>query len=338
MVSHPNFDPECARRLNEVIARGAGRGLAAVFDFDNTLICGDIGEATLAWLIRQGKITARPGLFPPIQVGERVIEANTSADLAIYYDALLNPTVHGSKDPTPLASGYVWAVEVMRELTVKDVVDATGAVWGLSEPGRHPHIEATPGGRSYPVPFVYPEMIELLSELLQNGYKVWIFSASNAWSVRWVVTRILNPELVRRGAGPGIPPEQVVGITSLLRAVDGELSKDVVLVREDAAYARLEETAVSQWQISPLLQFPVPTYSGKVGLIWEALGRAPYFGAGDSPGDLSMLSFCEHRLWVHRRGKDAYRRAMLERRKPDEAERWIEHEAKTPPGPVAERR
>jgi len=318
-----NWPASCRERLDEWISQGAGQRLAAVFDFDNTLISGDIGEATLAWLIREGRIPVRAEQCPPFKVNGRPVVAEATADLASYYEALLSPTVHGSKDPTPLASGYVWAVQAMRDLTVRDVVCATEQVWAKSQPGQHPRIEVTTGGPSYPVPFFHAEMLELLAELLRNEFDVWIFSASNAWSVRWVVTRILNPELKARGA-TGIPAEHVIGITTLLRDDEGGLLKDAVLIRENPGYASLEDSLFLRLRLSSFLQFPVPAYSGKVAAIWDAISRRPFLGAGDSPGDLPMLSFCERRLWLNREGKTEYRRQMIQasRAEPDT---WVEH-------------
>jgi len=39
--------------LERLIESGAGKGHAAVFDFDNTIVCGDIGEATFALLAKE---------------------------------------------------------------------------------------------------------------------------------------------------------------------------------------------------------------------------------------------------------------------------------------------
>ena len=48
------WNPATRQRLETLIRVGAGRRLPVTFDFDNTLVCGDIGEATLALLVRSG--------------------------------------------------------------------------------------------------------------------------------------------------------------------------------------------------------------------------------------------------------------------------------------------
>jgi hypothetical protein len=227
-------------------------------------------------------------------------------DITAYYEAFLAATAHGAADPTPLANGYVWVVEIMAGLTPWDVVQATQEAFACGTPMRSRMIEVTPGKTSFPAPFFYPEMVELIAELRRHEFDVWIISASNVWSVRWMITRALNPLLLAHGAASGIPADRVVGVSALLYDRAGSLYKDALLVRENPAYAALEERTLRSFQLTSRLQYPVPTYAGKVGCIWDAVGRHPYLAAGDSPGDHAMLSFSEHRLWIMRMDKPAY--------------------------------
>jgi phosphoserine phosphatase len=333
----PGWSGEVRAKLDEIIRAGAGKGLTAVFDFDNTLVWGDIGEATLAVLVRDGVLSLHqlaPDLAPAFHLADGTkVAPGTVPDLTRYYEALLDPTVHGPEDPTPLANGYTWAVEVMRGLTLDQVTSAVRKAWDLSRAGHATRIEISPGGSAFPVPFFYPEMVELLGQLLRHEFEVWIFSASNVWSVRWVVSRILNPLLFRHGAPHGIAADHVVGVSALLASPDGGLQKESVLVRVDPAYASLDESRLAGLRLTRWLHFPVPTYSGKVAAIWDALGHKPFLGAGDSPGDLPMLSFCEHRLWIDRVEKPGYRAAM-ERVRERFPGNWLAQPVRTqaPPG------
>ncbi len=302
--------------LESLIQAGAGKDRPVVFDFDNTIVCGDIGEAVLAMLVRDGQLTVAsaakvwsPALVPseghPIDLG-------SVRDLTEYYEALLAPTTHGGKDPMPLANGYAWAVEIMRDLSLLEVVRATQKVWALSQPMQERHLEVTPGHTSYPVPFFYPAIVEFMAELLRAQFEVWIVSASNVWSVRWLVLNGLNPLIKAHGIHKGLPASQVIGVSTLLADPAGRLYKDAVLVRENEAYAQLDETVSSSFRLTGLLQFPVPTYSGKVGVIWDAIKGRPWLCAGDSPGDHAMLSFSENRLWIARLEKPGYQEATQE--------------------------
>lgn len=321
------WQPATRRRLERLIRTSAGRHRSAAFDFDNTLVCGDIGEATLALLARDGLIRTEhlpPHIAPEFRSrrGQR-ISPRSGADLTDYYEAFLDPTAHGDLDPTPLANGYVWATTVMQGLSVQDVVRATREVWKLSRPGRNTFIATAPGRTGYPVPFFYPEMIDLLALLLQCGFDVWIVSASNVWSVRWMVLEALNPLLRSRRARMPIRPDHVIGVSTLLLDRQERLHKDSVLVRTDPAYADMDMRTLARFRLSDQIQFPAPVYSGKVAALWDVIGQPPFLAAGDSPGDLPMLTFATNRLWIARSNKHGYQAAMNAARQATGAQTWL---------------
>lgn len=325
--------PETRRRLEALIQAGAGRGLPVAFDFDNTLVCGDIGEATLAELTRAGLI--RPDSLPAVlapeflnAAGQRV-SARTAVDLTAYYEAYLTPTHHGDADATPLANGYIWAVEAMDGLPLIELVRSTSRVYGRSRPGHVEFVEPTPGRTSYPIPFFYPEMVDLIATLIREKFAVWIVTASNVWSVRWMVLNALNPLLRERGVRRLLPPTQVLGVATLLRDGEGRLYKDAVLVRQNKEYARLDPDALGQFALTSRLQFPVTTYSGKVAALWDVLAGRPYLAAGDSPGDLAMLGFAEHRLWIARPEKAAYQKAARRAMRAGATGTWLQQPTRT---------
>jgi len=336
------WKPEVRRRLDELIRDGRGRGLPVALDFDNTLVCGDIGEATLAVLVRRGRLIPdriSEALSPAFRTpaGPR-ITPHSPPDLTAYYEALLAPTVHGRADPTPLASGYVWAVEAMDNLRPGDVIQATAEAYGMAQAGSVRSIEVTPGRTAYPAPFFYPEMVDLVATLLRHGFSLWILSASNTWSVRWMVQEALNPLLRERGAPRGIPPEQIVGVSVLLQDRRGRLHKDACLVRENPGYSRLDPATLKQFHLTCWLQFPVPTYSGKVGFLWDVLRRPPELAVGDSPGDHAMLTFARRRLWIARLDKPDYQAATADLIRHTDPEAWMVQPAlaRCQPGFVAD--
>jgi hypothetical protein len=138
-LREPGWRERVRNRLEALIKKGAGQGLPVVFDFDNTIVCGDIGEATLAVLARSGLIPLErlpSSFFPPFRPSSGpLVTIETSADLAEYYEAYLAPTAHGSKDTTPLANGYALAVEVLEGLNPYQVVEATRTAYGLGRSG-----------------------------------------------------------------------------------------------------------------------------------------------------------------------------------------------------------
>lgn len=326
-LSSPGWSAQNRERLEGLIRNGAGQHLPVVFDFDNTIVCGDIGEATLAMLVRDSLLTTDRVpyyLCPPVTLSSgKKLERGSLVDLTEYYEALLLSSAHGPDDPTPLAAGYIWAVEVMQGLNLLDVVCATEKVWAMSQPGQERWLDVTPGRTAYPIPFFYPESIELIAELLRYGFDVWIVSASNVWSVRWMVLRALNPLLQEHGLADGLAPDHVVGISTLLSDHQDRLCKDSVLVCELPAYATLAPDYLRSFHLTHWLQQPVPVYSGKVGAIWDAIGRRPYLCAGDSPADHPMLNFSENRLWIARLEKPDYQQATLELASQTGKDHWI---------------
>lgn len=326
-LQEPGWTDGVRSRLERLIKQGAGRGLPVVFDFDNTIVCGDIGEATLAVLARSGRLPIEKfpaSFFPSFRpTSGALVTAQTSSDVAEYYEAFLAPTAHGTKDPTPLANGYALAVEVLEGLNPYQVVAATREAFESSRPGEVRWIEVTPGKTAYPAPFFYPEMVELLAKFLAHEFDVWVVSASNVWSVRWMLLHALPPLLRAHDVRRSIRPDHVVGISTLLSDADQRLYKDTLLVRELPPYARLERLALERFKLTSRLQFPVPTYSGKIACILDKIGRPPYLGVGDSPGDLPMMKFSENRLWIARLEKPVYQAAAAMALTETGPSRWI---------------
>jgi len=300
-LSATRWDQAVLTELRQLIQSGAGKKLPVVFDFDNTITRGDIGEATLAQLARSGRLTPAtlpPALCPAFRpAGQERQDLQSFADIVQYYLALLAPTAHGNADPTPNATGYAWVIEVMAGLPLTEVVEAAREVLALSQSGKVAGIEVTPGRTTIPVPRFHPEVVELLAELIREDFDVWIVSASNVWSVRVAVLEALNP-LLNLQAGAGIRADHVIGISSLLVDAEDRLYKDTLLVREDPGYASLARQATNRFKLTSRLSHPLPTYSGKVACILDTIGRRPYLGVGDSQGDRAMLSVSQHQLWI----------------------------------------
>jgi hypothetical protein len=147
-------------------------------------------------------------------------------------------------------------------------------------------------------------MVELLAELIRHEFDVWVVSASNVWSVRWMTLHALNPRLLERNAPRGIQADHVIGISTLLADDRDCLFKDSLLVKENPAYAAMEADAVGAFRLTRHLQFPVSSSSGKVACIFDTIGRHPHLCVGDGPGDQPMMNISEHRLWIAPQGRD----------------------------------
>jgi len=327
LLQAPGWSDSTRTALEKLIRAGTGRGLPVAFDFDNTIVCGDIGEATMAVMARDRQLTKNriaATLSPSFAIpGKGTVRLKECADVTEYYAAFLDPTRHTLKDPAPLANGYVWAAEIMEGLRPLDIVQATQTAFESARPGQLTQIEVTPGRTAYPAPYFYPEMVELIAQLIRHKFDVWIVSASNVWSVRWMVLHGLNPRLREHGVKRGLRADHVVGVATLLTDPRGRLCKDSLLAREDPAYAALDPRALARWRLTSRLQFPAPTYSGKVAAILDLIGRMPHLCAGDSPGDHPMMSVAEHRLWIARLEKPSYQRVALDLLRKTSGRNWI---------------
>jgi len=312
----PGWTRECRPWLEDLIRKGAGQRLPVVLDFDNTLICGDVSEVTLAVLVKSGLLTVSrlPATFsPPFRPdGGTRVTLESCADIAQYYETFMSPSAHGSADRSPFANGYVWAVEIMEGLRPLDVVNATRTALQDSQAGKPAFIEVTPGTTTFPVPFFYPEMVELVAELLRHRFDLWVVSAGNVWSMRWMLLEMLNPRLRQLGLRRGLRPDHLLGVSTLLADSQDRLYKDTLLVRDSLAYARLDEKTLGALRLTSRLQFPVPAYSGKLACLFDAIGRNPYLCVGDSPGDHAMMAVSQHRLWIARLEKPGFQRVTAQ--------------------------
>ena len=286
-----------------MIERGAGKRLPVVFDFDNTLVSGDLSEAMLSVLAAKGILTPQTvcrSLCPPLLVSGKRISIEQCSDIMEYYEAMLRPTALSDADPSPMANGYVWATEALEGLTLGEAIAATATACRLGQSPEQVHIQATPGGLKYPAPRFHPEMVELIAQLLRCEYDVWVVSATCVWSVRWMILYVLNPALRKHGVRTGVRPEHVIGVATLLKDKKGAFYKDSILVRENRDYAWLKGSPLKSLRFTRIVQHPAPVYSGKVACILDAIGCNPYLCAGDSPGDHAMMRISRHRLWIHR--------------------------------------
>jgi phosphoserine phosphatase len=337
-LQEPGWNPKAKKSLERLIQQGAGKWLPVVFDFDNTLVSGDLSEAMLSVLSAEGRLTPQSvcnGLCPPIVVpGKGRVSIEQCSDIMEYYEAMLRPTADHDADPAPMANGYIWATEALEGLSLGVAVAATATACRLGQSSEQKYIQATPGGLKYPAPRLHPEMVELIAHLLRCEYDVWIVSATCVWSVRWMILYGLNPLLPKYGVRKGVRPDRVIGVATLLKDRKGTFYKDSILVKEDRDYAWLKGAPLKALRFTRIIQHPAPVYSGKVACILDAIGRNPYLCAGDSPGDHAMMRISRHRLWIHRVDKPAVQQLTRALIRQTGGTRWIVQRS----SPTGERR
>lgn len=305
-------------KLEKLIEKKKGKGLSVVFDFDNTLICRDIGEATFAQLVTDKTIIKKNTLMnisPNFFLAGKIKSLNQidtkNYDLTSYYEDFLSATKHHNKETTPYSNGYAWVVQIMSGMSPFSIIKASEKVFNKEVAKKDLNTSEetkikTPAS-SYRRPYFYPEMVELVAAFLKNGYKVHVVSASNVWTVRYMVIKQLNQRLKAYGKNLSIKPENVIGVNTLIKDNrNGKLYKDQLLVRENSKYASMVSSELKNYQLTNQIVYPLSGYYGKVANIMKYIGTRPYLVAGDSPNDHPMLAYGKNQLWLARLEKTDY--------------------------------
>lgn len=308
LLKADGWTPRVREQLDRIILEGAGQKLPVVFDLDETLIARDIADAAFGVLVRDGYMTKEtiPSIFaPPLRVNGQTLTLNQAIDLTEYGEWLLHSTRLQADDPAPNSCFFEWVVQIMAGLTCDQVVEATargyedgiGSLDEFQYPGDS-KIWVTPPKTGFLKPFFRFQMVELVGELLDHGYDVWVVSASNVLMVRWAMMKVFNQLLEEQGFSGRVLSDHIIGMSALLQDEQGNLFKDYPLVNNDKGYQEMDGEALKRYQLTSILVPPITAYSGKVAAIMERIGCYPYLGVGDSLSDHPFLKRSFHKLWM----------------------------------------
>ncbi|MCB1169192.1 MAG: haloacid dehalogenase-like hydrolase [Leptospiraceae bacterium] len=272
------WTPENRKRLQGLLEGPPGQ---AVFDFDNTLIHGDLGEACMYYIAFQGLMRADLEEFwqeishPTLSAREldkirQGWERNQSYedlqshlewvdDFLGLYDTLLNGA--------GLEQAYRWTRAIFGNLPEKELRSIAHYVF--QDESRMPFtFEELPSGRRIPRGIrIVPEIHSLIQSMLSAGWTVRIITASPEPTIQSVIHNWNLEEAAVRGM-------------RLKR--DGDL-------------------------LTPHIEEPMTYGPGKVQAIRELDQRSIDFAAGDSFTDLDMLRAAGTALLLDR-GKEDLRR------------------------------
>ncbi len=308
--------PDVKANLEVLIVENAGKGKKVIFDFDNTLLSRDIGEATFSAMIGEGKLTVEgmpKDISPSFTLDGKRKELK---DVKVYYETFLSATGHQPGETSIYSNGYAWLAQSMAGMTPADIVSFTEKAYAngiaINDLGNKELQETKING--YRQPFFYPEMVDLAGLFLKNGYDVYVLSASNVWTVRWMVTNQLNPMIqAKHGKNLMIAPDHVIAVATLIEDKrDGQLYKDPLLVKTNKAYADSDMAELANYTLTTQIVYPLSGYFGKVANIMKFItSERPFFIAGDSPNDHPMLNWAENRLWITRLEKMGYQEKTI---------------------------
>lgn len=211
------------------VQRPGEKAPVAVFDWDNTVVKNDVGDALLYWVLRHDKVLQPPSwpalsrwltpaaaraltdaCGPVAPVGSPLPTGNPAApDCADEVYAVYHGTTRGGAvafsgyDHRRFSAGSAWVSALLTGHTAAQIT-------GYASRARAAALTAPQGttervGSHQVTAWVryYPQQRNLIRVLQANGFAVWVVSASPEPDVRvWA-------------AGAGVSPHRVIGIESL---------------------------------------------------------------------------------------------------------------------------
>ncbi|RSS38760.1 HAD family phosphatase [Streptomyces sp. WAC08241] len=205
-------------------ARTKGRKPLAVFDWDNTVIKNDVGDATLYWLLRNDRVrpprnddwsttsrhltpAAATALRAACPTGVRTLPTATDARCAdeirsVYSDGATTggAAAFAGFDHRRTEPQYAWLAQLLRGWTVREVESfaAAARAENLAAPQGATQRVGTARVTGWIRP--YDQQRDLIDTLRRAGFDVWIVSASP------------EPVVDVWARGVGIDPSHAIGI------------------------------------------------------------------------------------------------------------------------------
>lgn len=242
-----HWPPEAAEALNKMIAANANDGNYAVFDMDNTSYQYDLEESLLPFLENRGILT-RDNLDPILKLIDFKDSDNYTETLYSYYlrlcevdDLICYPWV-----------AQVWSGFTLGEL--KGYVDELIAYNGTIPTKYWDGDEVVDD--EVTTPQFFRGQIELFNALMANGIDVYVMTAASEELVRMVAS---DPQY-----GYNVPPENVIGVTLMLR---NETSGELTNARKQIEEGNYDEQRNLDLVFGTYLWTPATWFSGK----WAAI-------------------------------------------------------------------
>jgi phosphoserine phosphatase len=279
-----------AEKLNEIIAANANSGAYAVFDMDNTSYRYDLEESLLPYLEMKGILT-RDTMDPTLKIIPFKDVNGHQESLNSYYYRLCE-----IDDKVC----YPWVAQIFSGFSLKELKGYVDELMAYGKP-----VPATYYGENDAVetveinpPKVFTGMTELYNRLMENGIEVYVISAAHEELVRMVAS---DPKY-----GYNVPPENVIGVTTLL---EDPATSELTTARKLIADGAYDWEATMDFVVRPYLWTPGTWMEGKQAaiLVYIDQWRPAALIAGDTPiSDGYMLlhgvdSEKGGRVWVDRR-------------------------------------
>lgn len=245
-VAMPHLDPKLPwygdnrERLDAMIADRGGRSAAydpahkpvAIFDWDNTIIKNDVGDATVFWMLLHDKILQPPqknwALTSPVltstastalttvcgSLAEPGMPLPTSSNkgcadeiLNVYYNGKTTSSLaaFGGYNYRTIEPAYAWAAQLLAGYTPAEVADIADKAITENLAAADDAVQtvgSVAGLNGYIR--IYDQMKDLISTLQQSGFDVWVVSASPQGVVEPIAAKV------------NIKADHVIGIRSVV--------------------------------------------------------------------------------------------------------------------------
>ncbi|KAF4549879.1 Hypothetical protein D9617_19g101840 [Elsinoe fawcettii] len=280
---------EAAATLEELIASKANASNYAAFDMDNTSYRYDLTESLLAYLSEQG-ILNRSNLDPSLKLIPFKDTANHTESLYSYYNRLCDIDDYVC---------YPWIAQSFSGFTLRELKTYVDELMALPTSINTTYfVNDTVTSVSVSPPKIYTGQVQLYTALQAANISVYVITAANEEIVRMVAS---DPKY-----GYNVPPENVIGVSMLLRSPGGELTTARKQIKED----NYDSETNLDYVLTPYLWSPLTWFSGKWAAILEYIDewKTPVLVAGDTPGSDTYMLFQGVdteaggvHLWINRR-------------------------------------
>ena len=338
--------PANRTRLNEFI-RAYGRGSAgwkgdarpvAAFDWDNTVVKNDLGDATFFWMLKNDKVLQPPGRNWSTTSTHLTVAAlaalNAACDaaaapgaplptstnaacadeiLAVYYTGKTKAAAAAwDKEVTKVNNtGYAWAAQVLAGSTPEEARSyARAAYWSnfFTPRGATQTVGTTTGLAAHVE--IYEEMADLIGALQDSGFDVWVTTASPQYVVDAIAPLV------------GIEPHHVLGIKNQIDAA-GKLTARFLgcgAVADGLDTLITFDQGKRCWINKSVFHEPPGSQSAKNA----DPARRPVFSAGDSDTDIAFVQDATVlKLAINRNKTQLMCSAYADLEKPVAAQKWL---------------
>ncbi|MBW4331624.1 hypothetical protein KY084_12165 [Stakelama sp. CBK3Z-3] len=287
MPAHAQLDqwPAEARAEIKRVVADAPAGSYAVFDADNTIWRHDLEEALLPFMEQRGELSTAS-----LDASLRPVPVHKGESLYGYYVRLCE---------IDDKICYPWIAQVFAGRSLAALKRDVDALMASDKPIP---VRYAAGGKavedSVSPPKIFAAQRQLIHMLQAKGVHVYVVTAAAEELVRMVVS---DPKY-----GIGISPQDVIGVTMLLRDPDDGSVTTARRQIVNGHFLDTEYTAAhhARMILTPTLWSPLTWYEGKVAGIDAYIDpvRHPLLVAGDSRSDWAMLFQASGlRLWVNRK-------------------------------------